>query len=93
MLVYPRGVAGDSAWGLRDQRRKLRGPPSDRRSARTGFYAKILDFHGIPIKAHMVVSDERSMRHTIAQPPAQKSAMVTANLAAAGAELHHRAIR
>jgi alpha-glucosidase len=53
------------------------------------FFSKRLDFHGIPIKAHKVVTDEamyaaydRLSMQLTNQP------MVISNLAAAGAELH-----
>lgn len=53
------------------------------------FFSKVLDFHGIPIKAHQVVADEalyaaydRLSRQLGSLP------MVISNLVAAGAELH-----
>jgi len=54
-----------------------------------GFFSKELDFHGIPIKAHEVVSDEAlyaaydRLSRELAHLP-----MVISNLAAAGVELH-----
>jgi Xaa-Pro aminopeptidase len=57
------------------------------------FFSKILDFHGIPIKAHQVVVDEALyaahdrlsllFAHLLTNQP-----MVISNLVAAGAELH-----
>ena len=57
------------------------------------FFSKLLDFHGIPIKAHHVVSDEAmyaaydrlALLFTNLLP---KQPMVISNLVAAGAELH-----
>jgi hypothetical protein len=54
-----------------------------------GFFSKRLDFHGIPIKAHVVVADEAlyaaydHLSRMLAHLP-----MAVSNLAAAGAELH-----
>jgi alpha-glucosidase len=53
------------------------------------FFSKLLDFHGIPIKAHAVVSNEAlyaaygRLSLLLSNQP-----MVISNLAAAGAELH-----
>ena len=57
------------------------------------FFSKLLDFHGIPIKAHQVVSDEAmyaaydrlALLFTNLLP---KQPMVISNLVAVGAELH-----
>ena len=58
-----------------------------------GFFSKRLDFHGIPIKAHVVVADQALwaaydrlnllMGHLLDRQP-----MVISNLVAAGVELH-----
>ena len=54
-----------------------------------GFYSKVLDFHGIPIKAHMVVSDEALYAaYDRLSLQLKNLPMVISNLAAAGAELH-----
>ncbi len=53
------------------------------------FFSKVLDFHGIPIKAHKVVVNEAlygaydRLSMALSNQP-----MVISNLAAAGAELH-----
>ena len=54
-----------------------------------GFYAKVLDYEGIPIKAHRDVADEalREAKARLAMMLADLPA-VRANLKAAGAELH-----
>jgi hypothetical protein len=57
------------------------------------FFSKLIDFHGIPIKAHQVVSDEAmyaaydrlALLFTNLLP---KQPMVISNLVAAGVELH-----
>ena len=57
------------------------------------FFSKVLDFHGIPIKAHLVVSDEalfaaHGRLSTLLSNLLVKQPMVISNLIAAGAELH-----
>src|SRR6266478_2058059 len=58
-----------------------------------GFFSKVLDFDGIPIKAHRVVADEALMAaygrlSLLLTNLIVKQPMVLSNLAAAGAELH-----
>jgi hypothetical protein len=58
-----------------------------------GFFSKVLDFHGIPIKAHKVVSDEAlyaayERLALLFSGLLEKQPMVISNLVAAGAELH-----
>src|SRR4051812_17076167 len=54
-----------------------------------GFFSKVLDYHGIPIKAHAAVSNDalyaaaERLSMLLSNQP-----MVLSNLAAAGAELH-----
>lgn len=57
------------------------------------FFSKVLDFHGIPIKAHKVVSDEAlyaayGRLSLLFSNLLEKQPMVISNLVAAGAELH-----
>ena len=57
------------------------------------FFSKVLDFHGIPIKAHEVVSDEAlyaayGRLSLLFSNLLEKQPMVISNLVAAGAELH-----
>jgi hypothetical protein len=57
------------------------------------FFSKELDFHGIPIKAHKVVSDEAlyaayGRLSLLLSNLLEKQPMVISNLVAAGAELH-----
>jgi alpha-glucosidase len=53
------------------------------------FYSKMLDFHGIPIKAHSVVSDEALYAaYDRLNMELKNLPVVISNLAAAGAELH-----
>ena len=61
--------------------------------AEKGFFSKVLDFHGIPIKAHRVVADEALMAaysrlSLLLTNLIIKQPLVIANLVAAGAELH-----
>src|SRR5436190_10672656 len=54
-----------------------------------GFFSKVLDFHGIPIKAHQVVADEAlHAAYDRLWTQLQHQPAVIANLAAAHAELH-----
>lgn len=54
-----------------------------------GFFAKRLDFHGIPIKAHQVVADEALYAaHDQLARELGHLPMVVSNLVAAGVELH-----
>ena len=54
-----------------------------------GFFSKLLDFHGIPIKAHAVVVDEAMYAAYDRLSLLLKNLpMAVSNLAAAGAELH-----
>jgi hypothetical protein len=54
-----------------------------------GFFSKILDYHGIPIKAHADVSDEALLAaYGRLDMELQHLPVVVKNLAAAGAELH-----
>jgi len=54
-----------------------------------GFFAKRLDFHGIPIKAPVVVVDEALYAaYGCLSMMLSNQPMVTSNLASAGAELH-----
>ena len=54
-----------------------------------GFFSKRLDYHGIPIKAHKVVSDEALYEAwNRLEKMLSKQPMVLSNLVAAGAELH-----
>ena len=53
------------------------------------FFSKLLDFHGIPIKAHAVVADEAMYAaYSRLSLLLKHLPMVVSNLAAAGAELH-----
>src|SRR5262249_30413966 len=57
------------------------------------FFSKLLDFHDIPIKAHMVVADEAMYAAydrlaLLFTNLLSKQPMVISNLVAAGAELH-----
>lgn len=57
------------------------------------FYSKLLDFHGIPIKAPLVVSDEAlyaayGRLSLLFSNLIERQPMVISNLVAAGAELH-----
>lgn len=57
------------------------------------FFSKVLDFHGIPIKAHKVVSDEAlyaayGRLSLLCSNLIEKQPLVISNLVAAGAELH-----
>ncbi len=53
------------------------------------FFSKVLDFHGIPIKAHQVVVDEALYAaYDRLSLQLTNLPMVVSNLAAAGAELH-----
>jgi len=58
-----------------------------------GFFSKVLDFHGIPIKAHKVVADEAlyaayGRLSLLFAGLLERQPMVISNLVAAGAELH-----
>ena len=92
LMIFAAVLPGSQAWGLRGQEAK---PETARPAIRIadppdqGFYSKILDFHGIPIKAHMVVSDEAlNAAYDRLSLQLKNLPIVTANLAAAGAELH-----
>ena len=66
---------------------KLIDPPEK------GFYSKVLDFHGIPIKAHKLVSDQAlyaayGRLSLLFSNLLDKQPMVISNLVTAGAELH-----
>jgi hypothetical protein len=53
------------------------------------FFSKLVDFHGIPIKAHAVVADEAMYAaYSRLSRQLEHLPMVISNLAAAGAELH-----
>ena len=59
LVVIVAGFSGALVWNANPQEPaaarpaiRIVDPPEQ------GFYSKILDFHGIPIKAHKVVSDE-----------------------------------
>jgi hypothetical protein len=78
------GVQGASDPGKpADERIRIIDPPEK------DFYSKVLDYHGIPIKAHQVVSDEamfeawRRIDMLLTNLP-----MALSNLVAAGSEFH-----
>jgi len=90
LMVVAVGFLGSVAWSSGDQEVKAARPairivdPPEQ-----GFYSKVLDFHGIPIKAHMVVSDEALYAaYDRLSLQLKNLPVVVANLAAAGAELH-----
>jgi alpha-glucosidase len=90
LMVFAAVFLGSVGWSHSDQEVKAARPtirivdPPEQ-----GFYSKVLDFHGIPIKAHMVVSDEALYAaYDRLNLQLKNLPMVTANLAAAGAELH-----
>jgi hypothetical protein len=88
-LLCPSMVRGQSSEGVAVSRSRIviLDPPEK------DFFSKVLDYHGIPIKAHKVVADEAlyaaydrlSLMFTnlLTRQP-----MVISNLAAAGAALH-----
>ena len=90
LMGFAAVLLGSGAWGHSDQEVKavrpairIVDPPEQ------GFYSKVLDFRGIPIKAHLVVSDEALVAaYDRLNLQLKNLPMVTANLAAAGAELH-----
>lgn len=82
------GICTGGAWGTSQGEAakphiRIIDPPEQ------GFYSKVLDFHGIPIKAHLVVSDEALYAaYDRLSLELKNLPMVISNLAAAGAELH-----
>jgi alpha-glucosidase len=90
LMVVAAAFLGSAAWSnsvqeVKETRPTIRivDPPEQ------GFYSKVLDFHGISIKAHLVVSDEALYAaYDRLSLQLKNLPMVIANLAAAGAELH-----
>ncbi len=82
LILVSTGIV--SGWAA-DQKPPIvvRNPPEQE------FFSKVLDFHGIPIKAHKVVTDEAlyAAYDRLAEQ-LKNLPMVTSNLASAGAELH-----
>jgi hypothetical protein len=90
LTVVAVALLGSAVWGLGSQAGSA-GRPAIRIAdpPEQGFYGKILDFHGILIKAHMVVSDEALYAaYDRLSLQLKNLPMVISNLAAAGAELH-----
>jgi hypothetical protein len=90
LMVVAALFVGSAAWSHGNQEVKAARPairivdPPEQ-----GFYSKILDFHGILIKAHMVVSDEALYAaYDRLNLQLKNLPMVISNLADAGAELH-----
>lgn len=89
LTVYSRGQQPDLKSNIivSNLHIKLIDPPEK------DFFSKELDFHGIPIKAHKVVSDEAlyaayGRLSLLFSNLLEKQPMVISNLVAAGAELH-----
>src|SRR5690349_14632972 len=85
--ILARGEQQESKLVASNSQIKLIDPPEK------DFFSKLLDFHGIPIKAHKVVSDEAlyaayGRLSLLFSGLLEQQPMVISNLVAAGAELH-----